>query len=166
MNVTRIAIQGRARSTEFVTEFAISYGHNGLDYADYKEPGGYTKVFIISQDQSFMCVCFQYKLHACSSSAFYINHNFITIFNTKSGSSAWSPQDSTYNNFLWVDLGARKEIRALATAGRPGSREFVSEYAVQYSDDGDAWKSCTDTLGDVQVILWCWFHDPSTNFPY
>ncbi|XP_026482546.1 tubulin-specific chaperone D-like [Ctenocephalides felis] len=44
MNVTRIAIQGRAHSTEFVTEFAISYGHNGLDYADYKEPGGYTKV--------------------------------------------------------------------------------------------------------------------------
>lgn len=25
-------------------EFTISYGYNGLDYADYKEPGGNTKV--------------------------------------------------------------------------------------------------------------------------
>lgn len=43
------------------------------------------------------------------------------------------------------------EVRAVATAGRPGSREYVWEYAVQYSDDGDAWRSCTDAHGDVQV---------------
>lgn len=43
-NVTRIAIQGRPHSTEYVTEFSISYGSNGLDYTDYKEAGGNTKV--------------------------------------------------------------------------------------------------------------------------
>jgi contactin associated protein-like 2 len=43
-NITRIAIQGRPHHSEYVSEFSISYGYNGLDYADYKEPGGNTKV--------------------------------------------------------------------------------------------------------------------------
>ncbi|XP_077286493.1 neurexin-4 isoform X2 [Arctopsyche grandis] len=45
MNITRIATQGRPHSAEFVTEFGVSYGYNGLDYADYKEPGGDSKMF-------------------------------------------------------------------------------------------------------------------------
>lgn len=43
-NITTIAIQGRPHSVECVTEFTISYGYNGLDYADFKEPGGNIKV--------------------------------------------------------------------------------------------------------------------------
>lgn len=43
-NVTRISIQGRPHKNEYVSEFSISYGYNGLDYADFKEPGGNTKV--------------------------------------------------------------------------------------------------------------------------
>lgn len=44
MNVTRIDTQGRRHSTEYVAEYAISYGTNGLDYADYKEDDGNVKV--------------------------------------------------------------------------------------------------------------------------
>lgn len=44
MNVTRIWVQGRAHSNEYVEEFGISYGTNGLDYAAYKESGGNRKV--------------------------------------------------------------------------------------------------------------------------
>lgn len=44
MNVTRIDTQGRSHSSEYVMEYSISYGTNGLDYADYKEPGGSTMV--------------------------------------------------------------------------------------------------------------------------
>ena len=44
MNVTRIDTQGRRHSPEYVMEYAISYGTNGLDYADYKEDDGNTKV--------------------------------------------------------------------------------------------------------------------------
>lgn len=40
MNVTRIWTRGRPHSNEFVMEYTISYGTNGLDYADYKEPSG------------------------------------------------------------------------------------------------------------------------------
>lgn len=43
-NITSIDVQGRPFSGEHVTEFSISYGYNGLDYADYKEPGGNIKV--------------------------------------------------------------------------------------------------------------------------
>ncbi|KAI5723877.1 hypothetical protein M8J76_012129 [Diaphorina citri] len=45
MNVTGIATQGRAHGTEYVLEYAISYGSNGLDYADYKDAGGNIKMF-------------------------------------------------------------------------------------------------------------------------
>lgn len=44
MNVTRIWTQGRKHSSEYVMEYRISYGTNGLDYADYKESGGNIRV--------------------------------------------------------------------------------------------------------------------------
>ncbi|CAH2071974.1 unnamed protein product, partial [Iphiclides podalirius] len=44
-NITRIATQGRAHSQEFVQEYHISYGSNGLDYARYKAAGGEVKMF-------------------------------------------------------------------------------------------------------------------------
>ena len=44
MNVTGIATQGRNSPKEFVMEYGISYGSNGLDYADYREVDGSTKV--------------------------------------------------------------------------------------------------------------------------
>jgi contactin associated protein-like 2 len=43
-NVTAVATQGRPRSSEYVAEYIVSYGTNGLDYADFKEPGGNVKV--------------------------------------------------------------------------------------------------------------------------
>lgn len=45
MNVTRIWTQGRPHSNEYVMEYSISYGTNGLDYAEYKEAGGNTMMF-------------------------------------------------------------------------------------------------------------------------
>lgn len=43
-NISSIAIQGCPHSLEYVTEFTISYGTNGLDYVDFLEPGGNIKV--------------------------------------------------------------------------------------------------------------------------
>lgn len=39
-----MALQGRPHSTEYVTEYTVSYGYNGLDFADFKEQGGNVKV--------------------------------------------------------------------------------------------------------------------------
>uniref|UniRef100_A0A8D8V9Y3 Neurexin-4 n=1 Tax=Cacopsylla melanoneura TaxID=428564 RepID=A0A8D8V9Y3_9HEMI len=52
MNITGIATQGRAHGTEYVLEYAISYGSNGLDYADYKDAGGNVKVTVLGRPRT------------------------------------------------------------------------------------------------------------------
>ncbi|CAM6031990.1 unnamed protein product, partial [Sphagnum compactum] len=66
--------------------------------------------------------------------------------------SAWTPVENTYYNFLVIDFGERKKIRRIATAGRARTHECVTEYILQYSDDGEQWKSYTDNLGEVQLF--------------
>lgn len=44
-NITHIALQGRPHSREYVTEYTISYGITDIEFAEYKEPGGNTKMF-------------------------------------------------------------------------------------------------------------------------
>ncbi|KZC15059.1 Neurexin-4 [Dufourea novaeangliae] len=96
MNITAVATQGRAVQNEYVMEYGISYGTNGLDYVDFKE---------------------------------------------EDGGSTWSPELSSYDQHLTVELGDRYEIRSIATRGRAHTNEYVTEYIVQYSDDGQAWAS-------------------------
>ncbi|CAK9811653.1 Nrx-IV [Anthophora plagiata] len=57
------------------------------------------------------------------------------------GGSTWSPELSSYDQHLTVELGDRYEIRSIATRGRAHTNEYVTEYIVQYSDDGQAWAS-------------------------
>ncbi|XP_026674787.1 neurexin-4 isoform X1 [Ceratina calcarata] len=57
------------------------------------------------------------------------------------GDSTWSPELSSYDQHLTVELGERREIRSIATRGRAHTNEYVTEYIVQYSDDGQAWAS-------------------------
>lgn len=68
--------------------------------------------------------------------------------------SAWTPVENTYFHFLTIDLGGRKMVRKIATAGRATTNECVTEYIVQYSDDGEMWKSFTDSEGEEQVNGW------------
>lgn len=52
-------------------------------------------------------------------------------------------------------MGGRNMVTKIATQGRVSSstNEFVTEYVVQYSDDGQTWRSYVNTDGEVQVIL-------------
>ncbi|XP_064214176.1 neurexin-4 isoform X2 [Tribolium castaneum] len=68
------------------------------------------------------------------------------------GSSAWSPEESTYFHFLTMDLGGPFEIRSISTQGRKGSNEHVTEYIIQFSDDGEAWRSFTDAQGEIEMF--------------
>ncbi|CAG9853678.1 unnamed protein product [Phyllotreta striolata] len=69
------------------------------------------------------------------------------------GGSAWSPQESTYFEKLTFDLGYRFQIRSIATQGRGGgSHEFVTEYIIEYSDDGEGWKSFDDSQGETEMF--------------
>lgn len=49
-NITSISTQGREHHNEFVMEYGISYGTNGLDYADFKETDGNIKMFKGNKD--------------------------------------------------------------------------------------------------------------------
>lgn len=48
MNVTAIATQGRLSQNEYVLEYLLNYGTNGVGYVDYKEEDGYAKVGSLS----------------------------------------------------------------------------------------------------------------------
>lgn len=67
------------------------------------------------------------------------------------GDSAWSPAESTYFQFLTIDLGGRKEVRSIVTQGRASTLQYVTEYIVQFSDDGEGWRSFTDSMGETEV---------------
>ena len=47
-NVTAIATQGRPYTSEFVQEYRIEYGNNGMDFSEYKDAEGNTKVNHVS----------------------------------------------------------------------------------------------------------------------
>lgn len=68
------------------------------------------------------------------------------------GNSAWTPVENTYNHFLTIDLGDKRTTRKIATMGRRFTNEFVSEYIVQYSDDGEYWRSYVNPSSEPQVI--------------
>lgn len=68
------------------------------------------------------------------------------------GDSAWSPELSSYNQHLTMELGDRYEIRSIATRGRAHTNEYVTEYIIQYSDDGQAWASYESQDGVDEVL--------------
>lgn len=53
MNITAIATQGRSLQNEYVMEYRIGYGTNGLDYVDFKEEDGHAKVNSFSLSCNF-----------------------------------------------------------------------------------------------------------------
>lgn len=71
---------------------------------------------------------------------------------SQQGNSAWTPVENTYNHFLTIDLGYKSTTRKIATMGRPLTNEFVTEYIVQYSDDGEYWRSYVNPSSEPQVI--------------
>jgi len=56
------------------------------------------------------------------------------------GAGGWSPLDSDHYQWLQVDLGARKQVVAIATQGRYSSSDWTMRYRLLYSDTGRNWK--------------------------
>nr|CAD7425131.1 unnamed protein product [Timema monikensis] len=138
-NITEIATQGRPFSSEYVMEYSISYGTNGLDYADYKEPGGNTKR---------LHICLTLSLTTSSCSLLFL----VSSISLVAGQLAWTPEESTYYHFLTINLDGPKQIHSIATQGREGTSEYVTEYIVQYSNDGEGWLSYTSALGEPEMF--------------
>ncbi|XP_037132372.1 contactin-associated protein-like 2b isoform X1 [Syngnathus acus] len=60
--------------------------------------------------------------------------------NRKQGAGGWSPSDSDRYRWLQVDLGARKQLVAIATQGRYSSSDWTSKYQLLYSDTQTNWR--------------------------
>lgn len=75
--------------------------------------------------------------------------------NTQKGKVSWTPVENTYYHFLTFDLGEVRTINKIATLGRPHTNEFVTEYIIQYSDDGELWRTYVSPGGEVQVTHIC-----------
>ncbi|XP_078539528.1 contactin-associated protein-like 5 [Lissotriton helveticus] len=69
--------------------------------------------------------------------------SFSTSFaklNRRDGTGGWTPLESNTQQWLQIDLGDKVEITAVATQGRYGSTDWVTSYAVMFSDTGHNWK--------------------------
>jgi hypothetical protein len=65
--------------------------------------------------------------------------------------SAWSPGDDDDNPFLEVYLGETKIVTAISTQGHPLRYEFVRQYLLRYSMDGQQWLYVTSVIGVPKV---------------
>ncbi|PSN48824.1 Neurexin-4 [Blattella germanica] len=158
-NVTHIATQGRPHSSEYVMEYTISYGTNGLDYAVYKEPGGNAKYLIVDLGivRNVTHIATQGRPHSSEyvmeyTISYGTNGLDYAVYKEPGGDLAWSPKDNTYYQFLTINLHSRKEIRSIATQGRAKTLEFITEYIVQYSDNGEGWKSYASSTGEPEMF--------------
>lgn len=91
---------------------------------------------------------------------------------------AWQPSVSNYYQSLYINLRKSKKITKIGTMGYDGS--YVTEYNVQYSDDGENWMSAfggggfantdgassyTDPVsGEVKTIAPSWGHFLTFSF--
>lgn len=67
------------------------------------------------------------------------------------GDASWTPIENTYYHFLTFDLGDTRTITKIATLGRSHTEEFVTEFIIQYSDDGELWRSYISPGGEIKV---------------
>jgi len=69
------------------------------------------------------------------------------------GGGAWTSGTTDMYQYLGVDLGYRQVITEVATQGRRGSREFVSEFYLWFSSDNHTWTVYTNEYGSPLVCL-------------
>ena len=67
------------------------------------------------------------------------------------GGSAWTAENSDFDQALLVDLGTVKNITGIATQGRAHSDEYVQEFRIQYGSNGK------DFIGKKYESIFCSF---------
>ncbi|XP_050739952.1 neurexin-4-like isoform X2 [Eriocheir sinensis] len=65
---------------------------------------------------------------------------------------AWSAAINNYDQSLTVSLRRRHKITKLATQGKQNTREYVNEFVLQYSEDGDTWTTYKDLDGKAKAF--------------
>jgi hypothetical protein len=63
------------------------------------------------------------------------------------GGSAWTAENSDFDQALAIDLGAIKNVTGIATQGRAHSNEYVLEYRIQFGTNGKDWTDYKEVDG-------------------
>ena len=69
------------------------------------------------------------------------------------GGGAWTAGIPNNEQRLGIDLGYRHVITHVATQGRRGSYEYVTEYYLEFSSDNKTWSVYTNQYGTPLVSL-------------
>lgn len=64
---------------------------------------------------------------------------------------AWSPSYDSLDHSLIVEFSTKMKVCSISTQGRSSTLEFITEYYIQYSDNGQGWKNVEDSHGEVEV---------------
>lgn len=64
---------------------------------------------------------------------------------------AWSPLYDSLKQSLTIEFSDRKKVCFISTQGRSSTLEFITEYYLQYSDNGQGWKNVEDSRGEIEV---------------
>ncbi len=70
------------------------------------------------------------------------------------GIRTWIPSSNTLNNGVIFHFPVEKvRITSVATQGKANTEEYITEYFIQYSDDGELWANYVDSSGEFEVTL-------------
>ncbi|UYV79517.1 CNTNAP1 [Cordylochernes scorpioides] len=68
------------------------------------------------------------------------------------GPGAWTSEHNDYYQYITIWLDSQKSISHIATQGRAYTREFVTEFAILTSVDGDRWRAYTGSNHATQLF--------------
>lgn len=66
--------------------------------------------------------------------------------------SAWTAENSDFDQALIVDLGTVKNVTGIATQGRAHSNEYVMEFRIQYGSNGKDWIDYKEVDGSPKLF--------------
>ena len=69
------------------------------------------------------------------------------------GGSAWTAENSDFDQALLVDLGTVKNITGIATQGRAHVDEYVMEFRIQYGSNGKDFIGKRLIIGSSRFVL-------------
>ncbi|XP_022086867.1 neurexin-4-like [Acanthaster planci] len=62
----------------------------------------------------------------------------------RDGGGGWTASTQDLSQYLTIDLGSVATVTAVATQGRFGTNDYVTEYKLMYSADGSKWTTYSD----------------------
>ena len=69
------------------------------------------------------------------------------------GGSAWTAENSDFQQALVIDMGVIKNVTGIAMQGRAHSDEYVMEYRIQYGSNGKDWIDYKEVDGSPKLFI-------------